>query len=123
MWGLISEIRDTGVTILLVTHFMEEAERLCDRVAVIDNGRVIATDTPGGLASRAGGEQSIRFRASAPLDEKLLRELPLELGDVHHRHRHVRAEPVHGDDEQGEEDLVAQVRDPERVEEGLQHGR
>jgi ABC-2 type transport system ATP-binding protein len=76
VWGLISEIRDTGVTILLVTHFMEEAERLCDRVAVIDNGRVIATDTPGGLASRAGGEQSIRFRASAPLDEKLLRQLP-----------------------------------------------
>ena len=57
VWGLISEIRDSGVTILLVTHFMEEAERLCDRVAVIDNGRVIATDTPSGLASRAGGEQ------------------------------------------------------------------
>jgi ABC-2 type transport system ATP-binding protein len=76
VWGLISEIRDTGVTILLVTHFMEEAERLCDRVAVINNGLVIATDTPGGLASRAGGEQSIRFRASAPLDEDLLTRLP-----------------------------------------------
>jgi ABC-2 type transport system ATP-binding protein len=76
VWGLISEIRDTGVTILLVTHFMEEAERLCDRVALIDNGRVIATDTPSGLASRAGGEQYIRFRASAPLDETLLGKLP-----------------------------------------------
>jgi ABC-2 type transport system ATP-binding protein len=76
VWGLISEIRDTGVTILLVTHFMEEAERLGDRVAVIDNGRVIATDTPSGLASRAGGQQYIRFGASAPLDETLLGELP-----------------------------------------------
>ena len=76
VWGLISEIRDTGVTVVLVTHFMEEAERLCDRVAVIDNGRIIATDTPSGLATRAGGEQYIRFRASAALDESLLAELP-----------------------------------------------
>jgi len=81
VWGLISEIRDTGVTVVLVTHFMEEAERLCDRVAVIDNGRVIATDTPSGLASQAGGEQYIRFRASAPLDESLLAGLP-EVSDV-----------------------------------------
>ena len=76
VWELISEIRDTGVTIVLVTHFIEEAERLCDRVAVIDAGRVIATDTPSGLASRVGGEQYIRFRASAPLDEALLAKLP-----------------------------------------------
>ncbi len=76
VWGLISEIRATGVTSVLDTHFMEEAERLCDRVAVIDNGRVIATDTPSGLASRVGGEQYIRFRASAPLDEALLARLP-----------------------------------------------
>ena len=76
VWGLISEVRATGVTVLLVTHFMEEAERLCDRVAVIDQGRVIAIDTPSGLASRAGGEQHIRFRASAPLDESLLAKLP-----------------------------------------------
>ena len=73
VWDLISEIRYTGVTILLVTHFMEEAERLCDRVAVIDHGRVIATDTPSGLASRAGGDQHIRFRPSAPLDESAAR--------------------------------------------------
>ncbi|HEX4254646.1 MAG TPA: ABC transporter ATP-binding protein, partial [Streptosporangiaceae bacterium] len=68
VWGLISDIRDTGVTVLLVTHFMEEAERLCDRLAVIDHGRVIATDTPSGLAGRAGGEQYIRFTASGPLE-------------------------------------------------------
>src|ERR1700744_5278259 len=83
VWGLISEIRDTGVTIVLVTHFMEEAERLCDRVAVIDSGRVIANDTPSGLAGRAGGEQHIRFLASAPLDPDLLSALP-EVHSVRH---------------------------------------
>jgi ABC-2 type transport system ATP-binding protein len=48
-WALIEGIRDTGVTILLVTHFMEEAERLCDRVALIDSGKIVALDSPAGL--------------------------------------------------------------------------
>jgi ABC-2 type transport system ATP-binding protein len=76
VWELISDIRSTGVTVLLVTHFMEEAERLCDRVAVINQGRVVANDTPAGLASRVGGEQHIRFRPSAPLDAGVLQALP-----------------------------------------------
>jgi ABC-2 type transport system ATP-binding protein len=76
VWELISDIRSTGVTVLLVTHFMEEAERLCDRVAVINQGRVVANDTPSGLASRVGGEQHIRFRPSAPLDPGALLTLP-----------------------------------------------
>ena len=49
-WELIEHMRDRGTTILLVTHFMEEAERLCDRVALIDRGRIVALDTPAGLA-------------------------------------------------------------------------
>ncbi len=48
-WDLIREVRDRGCTIVLVTHFMEEAERLCDRLAVVDAGRVVATGTPQGL--------------------------------------------------------------------------
>ena len=76
VWGLISDIRATGVTIVLVTHFMEEAEKLCDRLAVIDHGRVIATDTPSGLAGRAGGEQYIHFSVSEPLDSGELAVLP-----------------------------------------------
>jgi ABC-2 type transport system ATP-binding protein len=75
-WDLIAGIRDRGVTVLLVTHFMEEAERLCDRVAVIDRGTVIALDTPAGLVERVAAEQRIRFRPSAPLDERLLTVLP-----------------------------------------------
>src|SRR5262249_3569215 len=51
-WALIEGIRDQGVTIVLVTHFMEEAERLCDRVAVIDRGRVVGLDTPAALGAR-----------------------------------------------------------------------
>jgi ABC-2 type transport system ATP-binding protein len=82
VWELISEIRSAGVTILLVTHFMEEAERLCDRVAVINHGRVVANDTPSGLASRVGGEQHIRFQPSAPLNESVLTALP-EVSSVH----------------------------------------
>ncbi|WP_341717808.1 ABC transporter ATP-binding protein [Micromonospora sp. FIMYZ51] len=75
-WDLIERIRERGVTILLVTHFMEEAERLCDRLAVIDKGRVVALDSPAGLVSAVAPEQRIRFRPSAPLDDRLLTELP-----------------------------------------------
>jgi ABC-2 type transport system ATP-binding protein len=75
-WLLIEEIRARGVTVLLVTHLMEEAERLCDRLAVIDSGRLVAVDTPAGLVSRVSSEQRIRFRPSAPLDDRLLADLP-----------------------------------------------
>jgi ABC-2 type transport system ATP-binding protein len=75
-WGLIADIRARGVTILLVTHFMEEAERLCDRVALIDGGRVVALDTPAGLAARASGGKTVRFVPSAPFDDDLLTRLP-----------------------------------------------
>jgi ABC-2 type transport system ATP-binding protein len=52
-WKLIEGIRDNGVTVVLVTHFMDEAQRLCDRIAVLDGGRVVATDTPNGLMATA----------------------------------------------------------------------
>jgi ABC-2 type transport system ATP-binding protein len=74
-WAVIEELRDTGVTILLVTHFMEEAERLADRVALIDAGRLVALDTPAGLVARADDEQRIRFRPSAPVDDEELAAL------------------------------------------------
>ncbi|WP_147943744.1 ABC transporter ATP-binding protein [Microbispora sp. CSR-4] len=73
-YDLIARIRERGVTILLVTHFMEEVERLCDRVAVISRGRVRAVDTPEGLVARAGGEQRLVFHTAEPVDA--LRALP-----------------------------------------------
>jgi ABC-2 type transport system ATP-binding protein len=75
-WGLVEDIRARGVTVLLVTHFMAEAERLCDRVAVIDRGRVIALDTPAGLVSSIAAEQRIRFKPSVPVPDGLLSDLP-----------------------------------------------
>ncbi|MET7336400.1 ABC transporter ATP-binding protein [Nonomuraea sp. NPDC005650] len=75
-WELVQQVRDSGVTIVLVTHFMEEAERLCDRLALIDVGKVVATDTPAGLIAQVGGEQRLRFRPSGPVDDAVLRALP-----------------------------------------------
>jgi ABC-2 type transport system ATP-binding protein len=63
---------------------MEEAERLCDRLAVIDRGRVVALDTPAGLVAGITSEQRIRFRPTAPLDDALLTALP-EVREVHRR--------------------------------------
>jgi ABC-2 type transport system ATP-binding protein len=74
--SLVEGVRNRGVTVLLVTHFLTEAERLCDRLAVVDAGRVIAIDSPAGLVSRADAEQRVRFRPSAPVDERLLVDLP-----------------------------------------------
>jgi ABC-2 type transport system ATP-binding protein len=80
-WKLIESVRDSGVTMLLVTHFMEEAERLCDRVALLHHGRIGAIDTPAGLASGAQARQQVSFVPSAPVDEDALRSLP-GVGDV-----------------------------------------
>ena len=74
-WSLIEGVRDRGVTIVLVTHFMDEAERLSDRIAVIDGGRVVAVDTPDGLVARTAGTQQVRFRLAQPLDRSVLEDL------------------------------------------------
>jgi ABC-2 type transport system ATP-binding protein len=75
-WQLIEDVRDSGVTVILVTHFMEEAERLADRIALIDVGRLVALDTPAGIVSRVDAEQRLRFRPSAPIEDGLLTGLP-----------------------------------------------
>ncbi|SDH17454.1 ABC-2 type transport system ATP-binding protein [Lentzea fradiae] len=75
-WSVIEDVRAAGVTILLVTHFMEEAERLCDRVAVFREGRVVALDTPSALVSKVGGATRVRFVPSAALDVPALERLP-----------------------------------------------
>jgi ABC-2 type transport system ATP-binding protein len=75
-WELIEQTRSRGVTVVLVTHFMEEAERLAGRVAVIDAGRLVAIDSPAGLVSRLDSGQRIRFRPTTPLEDRILTELP-----------------------------------------------
>ncbi|MER6559563.1 ABC transporter ATP-binding protein [Streptomyces sp. NPDC001027] len=83
-WQIVEDVRANGVTVLLVTHFMEEAQRLCDRIAVIDQGRVAALDTPANLVRRSAGATVISFTPSAPLDDRDLNALP-ELVSVEHR--------------------------------------
>jgi ABC-2 type transport system ATP-binding protein len=60
-WGLIEAVRARGTTVVLVTHAMEEAERLCDRVAVMEAGRIVTVDTPSGLIAKHTRDVTVRF--------------------------------------------------------------
>lgn len=75
LWDVIEGIRDQGKTVVITTHYMEEAEHLCDRVAVIDRGRIVALDTPGRLIATHASGASIEFDLSIP-DNGTLREVP-----------------------------------------------
>lgn len=68
LWAIIRELRNRGKTIALTTHYMEEAEALCDRVGIIDRGKLVALDTPGALINSLGGVSSISTSAYVPLD-------------------------------------------------------
>jgi ABC-2 type transport system ATP-binding protein len=75
IWDLVREVRSKGKTVLLTTHFMEEAERLCDRVAILDHGRIVALDTPAALIRNLGVEERIIFSVDGtlpPVFEKAL---------------------------------------------------
>jgi len=61
MWDLVRQIRERGCTVFLTTHFMEEAERLCDRVLIIDRGQIVALDTPEALVRSLGAEKRLVF--------------------------------------------------------------
>lgn len=78
LWDVIVRFRANGGTILLTTHYMEEAERLCDRVAVMDHGRVIALGTPRELVASLGAEHVVEFAVAdgGVVDDGALRALP-----------------------------------------------
>ncbi|MSR59898.1 MAG: ABC transporter ATP-binding protein [Planctomycetaceae bacterium] len=80
LWDIIRSFKQRGQTVLLTTHYMDEAERLCDRVAIVDRGRVIALGTPSELISGLGGEHVLRFRiatnSSAQLRDADWQQLP-----------------------------------------------
>ena len=82
-WDLIEAIRDRGTTVVLVTHAMDEAERLCDRLAVMDAGKIVELDTPHDLIARHTSEITVRFSA-AHQDVSWLREVPGVAAMVHH---------------------------------------
>ncbi len=76
MWDLVRNIRGRGKTVFLTTHFMEEAERLCDRVAIMDHGRIVALDTPEALIANLGAENRVVFTAEGAGELQALRALP-----------------------------------------------
>src|SRR5262249_32954840 len=84
LWDIVLAFKAEGRTLLLTTHYMDEAERLCDRVAIIDHGKVIALGTPAALVASLGGHEVIEFaQPGAELDQAALAALP----GVHAVHR------------------------------------
>ncbi|MFQ5771336.1 MAG: ABC transporter ATP-binding protein [bacterium] len=75
MWDLVKNIREKGKTVFLTTHFMEEAERLCDRVAIIDHGQIVALDSPENLIRNLGAENRVVFTTDEAFRAKSLRYL------------------------------------------------
>jgi ABC-2 type transport system ATP-binding protein len=74
-WDLVRAIRERGTTVVLVTHFMEEAERLCDRVAIIDKGKIVALDTPRSLIGALGAGTRVRFSLDNGFDPAALQSV------------------------------------------------
>ena len=75
MWDLVKGIRDRGKTVYLTTHFMEEAERLCDRVAIVDHGRIVALDSPENLIRSIRAENRVIFAIEDTIDLQRLKSL------------------------------------------------
>lgn len=85
LWDLVDELKQAGRSIILTTHYMDEAERLCDRVAIMDHGRIIALGTPQQLIASVGGDHIVEFAVMrtagadavrGELDGALLKEIP-----------------------------------------------
>jgi ABC-2 type transport system ATP-binding protein len=76
IWDLVRGIRERGKTVFLTTHLMEEAERLCDRVAIIEHGRIVDMDTPARLVSRHCPERTVALATADALAEDRFRAIP-----------------------------------------------
>jgi ABC-2 type transport system ATP-binding protein len=76
VWEIVEAFRERGGTILLTTHYMEEAARLCDRVAIMDHGTILSMDRPATLVASLGAEQIVEFQVRGAIDAKVLKGLP-----------------------------------------------
>lgn len=91
-WELIKEIRAKGTTVVLVTHFMDEAEELCDRLAIVDKGKIVALDTPGGLTAKYA--TSIRAAFSCEVDDVSWLSDISQVKNVTRRGRNIEVEGI-----------------------------
>ncbi len=79
IWGLIREVQKRGRTVILTTHFMEEAEYLCDRVAILDHGKIVAMDSPSTLIHNLGNEDRVIFTVNGILPPEFTKALGKEM--------------------------------------------
>ncbi len=103
IWELVRGIRERGKTVFLTTHLMEEAERLCDRVAIMEHGRIIDIDTPEGLVSRHCPERTVILETDDPSAAERFERIP----GIESVTRHDKRITIRG----GSEDLVTEVID------------
>lgn len=76
LWQIVRDVRDSGATVVLTTHYMEEAEALCDRVQLMHAGKIAAVDTPAGLVRSLHAPYRVRVTTGAALDERAVAALP-----------------------------------------------
>ena len=76
LWEILRRFQSRGRTVVLSTHYMDEAERLCDRIAIVDRGRVVATGSPRDLIARIGGEEIVELATAPPLSAADVERLP-----------------------------------------------
>jgi ABC-2 type transport system ATP-binding protein len=82
MWDAVRSLRDEGITVMLTTHYMEEADELCDRLAIIDHGKILVEDTPAALKASIGGEKIIDLKLATPGAADELSKRLLEVSGV-----------------------------------------
>jgi ABC-2 type transport system ATP-binding protein len=80
LWAVLRELRSRHRTLVLTTHYMDEAEALCDRIVIIDRGRIVAEGSPSELISTIGGDEVIEMTATGPLPGGLLEQIPGRVG-------------------------------------------
>ena len=76
IWEVVETFRDAGGSVVLTTHYMEEAARLCDHVAILDHGKIVAGGTPDELIASLGADQIVTFQAAGEVDDEVLASLP-----------------------------------------------
>ena len=82
MWDAVRGLREHGITVVLTTHYMEEADELCDRIAIIDNGKILVEDTPAALKASLGGDKIIDLKTTSASDDELRKTLANVAGVV-----------------------------------------